>query len=563
EEELSDAFIQAHSKAEVWRIESLEKVFGSVENLDPDTITSLLRRMRQNLAGLWPSPKLQQQAKTKRTDKELKAQIFHGYEAAQDLCASAAEKHPDSWSLPIQLAALNYEESNYRAALDSHPEHSAIKLDSVASIASATEQYVGTLPLEKVELETADAFLTWFYAAMGSPDLEALEGHHQPIAGEFPKIKAALESIPGECRERHYAYFASAINSRLANVSEDLKYRYLESALSITGTHEEIEESAQVFEYYQDLNTEIKLLSRLDGSDTVAFGQPFGLFVDLLHTREIEREAGGFGKYLTNQNSSRYSYNYGRPKEDYRDKFEESSRAILEEHFEIVSLTFHNPKVESRTASQIGWTMTPYAYFLLKAKGPEVDTIPPLKIDLDFLDTSGSVILPVASAAIPLDASSIAGDPRPYRDLLLTMILDDREAESSEQVALELRAAGHGLVPGLDQLVKLPPVGWKLVDTEDRELQVEELDAATDDGAPLSTHEWRLLLESDGETLPANFVFPEVIAELSSMDEDPLTLQKFDDVDLISVESIVSLAGGRDEISFRWGWLLFILLVVV
>jgi hypothetical protein len=44
--------------------------------------------------------------------------------------------------------------------------------------------------------------------------------------------------------------------------------------------------------------------------------------VNLKHTRDIERESGGFGRYLQNQNSMSYSYNYGRPTADYRDRFE-------------------------------------------------------------------------------------------------------------------------------------------------------------------------------------------------------------------------------------------------
>ena len=97
---------------------------------------------------------------------------------------------------------------------------------------------------------------------------------------------------------------------------------------------------------------------------------------------------------LSTKTNSPYSYNYGRPTEDYRDKFEKGARSVLEEHFEILSLTFHNSKVTSRTDAQDGWTVTPYAYFLLKPKGPEIDAVPPLRIDLDFLDTSGYVVLP-------------------------------------------------------------------------------------------------------------------------------------------------------------------------
>ena len=40
--------------------------------------------------------------------------------------------------------------------------------------------------------------------------------------------------------------------------------------------------------------TEIELEARLDGSAQVGHTEPFGLFVDIRHTKEVERESGGF-----------------------------------------------------------------------------------------------------------------------------------------------------------------------------------------------------------------------------------------------------------------------------
>ncbi|MEO0414126.1 MAG: hypothetical protein AAF226_04125 [Verrucomicrobiota bacterium] len=562
EDELAGAFIQAHSQAEVWRVESLESVFGPIDDLNPETIVSLLAKMRINLATLWPNPKVQQQAKTKRTDKELKAQVLKGYRTARELCAQAVEKHSDSWALDIQLAALQYEESNYLAALGSHPDHMGTKVKSLAALQAACGKYIDTLPLEQTDEESIEPFSVWFNAALGSPNLGALKGEHQPVLGEFSKIKAALESVPQECRDRHMASFADLLDGRLPNVGPDLKYRFLEMALSITGDHEKIAESSKVFQYYRDLNTEIKLDVSLDGKDQIDPDQPFGLSVNLLHTREIERESGGFNKYLVNQNSQRYAYNYGRPTEDYRDKFEKGARAVLEEHFEVLSLTFHNPKVDSRTTAEEGWTLTPYAYFLLKTKGPEVDTIPSLKIDLDFLDTSGSVILPVASSVIPIDASEAAA-PRPYRDLSLSMILDERESAENNLLNLEIRAAGHGLMPSLEQLIELPIANFSVVEIEDRELQIEELDAETDDLAPISSHEWRLTLRPKDDALPTEFEFPTVLASLSDKQGEGLTLQKYADVDLVPVEAVTSLASGSPHSNAMWLWLLLSAVIAI
>jgi len=543
DKEFADAFIQCHSQAEVWRVEALETVFGDLEKLDTQTAASLLRRMRGNLANLWPKPKLQEQAKTKRKDKELQAQVLKGYAAASDLCANVLKHHPDDWALQVQQSALIYEESNYRATLGSHPEHSTNKRLALNGLAGACAAYSATLPLDDKKDESDEPFTTWFYAALGSPDLGALKSHHQPVSSEFPKIKASLDALPESCRKRHMTKFAKTLNTRLANVGADLKYRFLESALPITGDHERISDATKIFQYYQDLVTEIQLDVRIDGADRIDATKPFGLFVNLRHTREIERESGGFQRYLINQSNSQFSYNYGRPTEDYRDKFEKSARAALEEHFEVVSLTFHHSKVQSRTDSEPGWSVTPYAYFLLKPKGPEIDSIPPLKIDLDFLDTSGYVVLPIASAAIPIDASG-EGKPRPHRDLKLTMTLDEREVEKENKIALEVKASAHGLVPPLDQILDLNIDGFEVATDGDNELLVSELDAQTDDGAPISTREWRLILTPKSDSLPKTFTFPELKSDLNMAEEDALTLQQYDDVDLLPATAEVELGAG-------------------
>src|SRR5262249_15556770 len=161
---------------------------------------------------------------------------------------------------------------------------------------------------------------------------------------------------------------------------------------------------------------------------------PFGLFVDIEHTADIERESGGFGKYLQNQNSVQFAYNYGRPLEDYRDKFEEAARTALSEHFDVLSVTFEDPQVKSRSAERYGWRITRYAYVLLKATGPQVDRVPPLRLDLDFLDTSGYAVIPVESPIVPIDASAAAGEPRPCENLKVVQTLDERHAVKEQKL---------------------------------------------------------------------------------------------------------------------------------
>jgi hypothetical protein len=538
-QELADAFISCHSKAEVWRVESIEAVFGATDVLDAMTLSSLVGRMRMNLAGLWPNPKLQQAYQTKRKDKELQEQILHGYTAASMVLENALEKKPaESWRLSYQLAAARFEESNYRSSLAPDNTHSAMKRASLDALAAAAGEYSASLPLEDQAKETAEVFETWFYAALGSPSLEALKGHHLPTPAEYPLIKAALEGLPGEAAERHLKKFATTLNQRLANVGPDLKLRYLEAATAICGDRKELADAADVLAYYRDLVSEIELSSRIDGSDRISPDKPFGLQVNLRHTRQIEREAGGFQRYLQNQTNQQYAWNFGRPPEDYRDKFDKAARAVLEEHFEILSLTFHGEKTESRTDPDFGWRLTPYAYFLLKPKGPQIDRIPSLKIDLDFMDTSGYAIIPITSAEIPVDSSG-QPEPRPFRDLRITQTLDERSHAEDGSLYLEIKATAHGLIPPLEEILDIALPGFVLGKIEDRGLRIAELDAATDDLAPVSEAEWRIELKSATGSFPANFRFPNI--KLETAKEDGLLMQRYVDVDLVPVLSEVRL----------------------
>lgn len=543
--ELADAFISCHSKAEVWRVDAIESVFGATDTLDSPTLATLVGRMRLNLAGLWPNPKLQQAYQTKRRDKELQEQILQGYKAAQGVLERALPKKPaESWRLDEQLAALRFEESNYRSSLTPDHQHSAIKRAALDSLAAAAKDYIATLPLEDPTKETSSVFETWFYASLGSPSLEALKSHHVGTPDEYAKIKTALESLPGDSRERILKSFATTLNTRLANVAPDLKLRYLEGATAIAGKHEALADAAEVLAYYRDLTTEIQLDASVDGPDRVGTASPFGLRVNLRHTREIERESGGFQKYLQNQTNSSYAFNYGRPPEDYRDKFEKAARAALEEHFEVVSLTYHSDKVESLTDPQHGWRLTPYAYFLLKPKGPQIDRVPPLKIDLDFNDTSGYVVLPITSAEVPIDAGK--AEPRPFRDLRVTQTIDERSHKEKGSLFLEVKASAHGLVPPLDNLLETAVAGFETGRIEDRGLRVVELDAAAEDLSPVSEHEWRIELKPAGGTLPANFHFPKVKPEVAK--EDGHVRQRYVDVDLVPVGPDLALGSGEKRL---------------
>jgi len=403
-------------------------------------------------------------------------------------------------------------------------------------------------PTAEPAKDTTRLYETWFYAALGASDLNRIDAKTQLATAEIGRIKAALESLPAERVARHVEMFGNALTTRIGSCSPAVKSRYVRQGLAITGETKITRDLQQLASYYGDLVTEIRLHAELDGPTEVGHGAPFGLRVDLRHTVEIERESGGFGKYLQNQNNGNFSWNYGRPLEDYRDKFEEGLRERLKERFDVLSVTFNQPDVRSQPDAQDGWRVTPYAYVLLKPRGPEVDRIPPLSLDLDFLDTSGYCVLPIESSELLIDARGERGAARPFERLALVQTLDERQAKSGKLV-LEIKATAAGLVPTLDELVTLAPAGFDIASKEERPVSVSKFDE--DGRSVLSERLWTVTFKGrEGlARLPETFAFATPKVEVASSEHF-----RYVDADLASVGPTVALEYAYGEERARWPW---------
>ncbi|MGI9243500.1 MAG: hypothetical protein ACR2RV_22055 [Verrucomicrobiales bacterium] len=556
EDVLTNAFTKTHSLAEVYKLEDIEEVFGGLDELKPKTIAAFAETMRRNLLTVWRDPRVQDQKKTKRVDKEIQAEVKRGYETAFNVIYTALEAYPDSWRLQLAKAAILTDENNFRNDnLKDSDGFAARRADAFKEFAKAAAMYEAKLPDLAEDEESSDVYDTWFYAALGASDIGAIQDHQQPARKQLPLIREALDRLPGLAAERHLARFANNLSSRVSSVKAELKSRYLKNGLEIAGDQKQAQEAKKLFEYYADLVTEIVLETEIDGGDEIGHEQPFGLFVNIRHTKAIERESGGFAKYLQNQGSGNY-YNYGRPVENYRDKFEESARGLLEEHFEVQSVTFHSDKIKSRGIGEEGWRVTPYAYVLMKAKGPEVDMIPPLKLDFDFLDTSGFAVLPVGSAPIPVDARPAKPAGRSISEIKVTQTLDEREAEDGK-LKLEINVGAHGLIPELEELVSLDVgEGFEIVSTEDQGLSLAKLDAESEINSVISERSWLLEMQARPglASPPTSFTFPEPIVEVEEN-----VYQRYDDADLAAAEATVMLVeqyGGDDT---PWLWIAIII----
>ena len=549
---LTKAFTTCHSSAEVYRLDAIEKVFGSFDALKPKILAELCQQMRGNLMGVWRQPAEQEKSKTKRREKDIRAEVLRGYEVARAVIDRGLAKHPDEWSLVLARATFMHDENNYLQEIERSPEFAPRRQKAFNEFRRAASLYVAKAPGLEQNDETTQVFDYWYCAGLGACDPqqiteETLADLHQPKL-----IREAIASIAGEPGERHMSKFANGIFTRLTQVKPSIKFRYLKAGIEIVGEHPQAYEARKVYAYYKDLVSEIQLETKVDGADLVGHEQPFGLFVNLRHTREIERESGGFGRYLQNQNNSGnyYSYNFGRPLENYRDKFQDAAKQALGEHFEVMSVTFQDEKVNSKATSEYGWRVTPYAYLLLKARGPKIDKVPPLRLDLDFMDTSGYVVLPVESPTIPVDASPAKGAIRPFEKLQLTQTLDERQAAQGKLI-VEIKAAAHGLVPDLDQLVSIDQPGFEREKIDDQGVSVTKFDQESPATVIDSERTWLVTYHAaPGEAKPPGlFRFAS-----AKVDDAEQIFQRYVDADLAKVGAEVSLEERYERARYAWLW---------
>lgn len=548
---ISAAFTKSHSAAEVYQLADMQKVFGSTEDMEPITLAALLQTMRANLASVWRKPEVQQKSKTNRKQDELQQEVVNGYQAAKDLLSQGLLAHPDCWQLRLVEASIIHDENDYQAEVKHSTGFANNRKAALTAYAKAAECYIAAVPSLKDREFEVDVFQVWFNAALGAPDLQRITQEKLPALAQIPLIREAFQSLPEISRTQHEKMFANSLFTRMSNVNPAVKFRYVKHGLSVVDAElEQAAEAKKVYEYYNDLVSEIKLETVIDGSTKVGHEQPFGLYVNLRHTKAIERESGGFSKYLQNQNSGNgYFYNYGRPTENYRDKFETYARDALDEHFEVLSVTFQPEDVKSRMTAEDSWRTTSYAYVLLKARGPEIDRIAPLKLDLDFMDTTGYVVLPVESQALLIN-SGATGDARPADKLSLTQTLDERQAKDGKLI-LEIKAAAQGLVPDLDELVDLKFSGFEVADIEDNGVSVARFDPEHSKPVVVSDRTWSITLNDKDGAATADQEFRFASAKMP-VDEE--VWQRFDDADLVTVEQSVVLKENYDvqQISSVW-----------
>ncbi len=558
EQLLANAFTTCHSSAEVFRLSAVKNVFGELDSLKPETIAAICQKMRGSLSANWRDVRNQEAKQTNRKEPEVQQEVLRGYDVALRLAQEALAASPDNWKLLLAQACLMYDQNAYSQTVQKSSEFSDRRDQAFAQFQLAAEKYKDIVSTLEEQDQSTDVFDLWFYAALGAVDLGKITDKTVPDLRQYPKIKAAIESLPGSLAEMHMAKVANNMFTRMSPIKPEIKFRYLRGGFEIVGDHPRAWEARNLYDYYKDLVSEIKLNVQVDGDEEVGHEQPFGIYVNLLHTSEIEREAGGFTKYIQNQNNMPFAYNYGRPTEDYRDKFVDAASQALEEHFEILNVTFvGEDTMKSVAAPQAGWRLTPYAYLLLKSRGPEIDRVAPLKLDMDFLDTSGYVVIPVESPALVIDSSASRAKPRPIEDLQITQTLDERQAGEGKLI-VEISATAKGLVPNLDDIIETERENFEIVSVDDQGVLPARFDKDSHGIQILSDRSWTVEYRAKENSPNLNqFTFGD-----PKLADAGIKFQRYDDADLVEAEKTVELEKVYAN-GFQWGILYWLIPLIV
>ena len=546
------AFEGAHSFAEVYKLDDIRQVFGEPEKMPTESLATLVNSMRQRLATSWRAPQIQQQAGTKRGEPQIKAEVLAGYETLLALLDTGLKTKPDVWQLKLQQAAANFDLAEYqygnKADLDVYVKHREAAFEGFSEAAALYTLQTSVTADKPNPL----VFQLWFNANLGASDLSYVTRQQIPEIGNLQKIRDAILVLPDS--EGHLKAFGESVTNTSRRLTPELKPRYLRASLAVLEDHPAGEPARDLVQHYDDLLDEVELVAHIDGSDEIGHTKPFGLFIGLRHTSDIEREAGGFARYLVGGSSTGTPYFYPRypgQRQAPRDDLEEHLGEKLGDNFEVQSITFHDTKTQSRTIDQPGWRETPLAYVLLKAKDASVDRIPELQMDLDFYDSLGPVLLPVTTATQIVDARPGTAPARPVDKLELTQTLDARLADENEELTLELHATGNGLAPSLDKLVELDIPGFEIAKTDDQGLSIARVDSGAASVNAVSERTWLLTLKPAGDaggTL--SFKFPQPTGLVAKS-----VFKQYSDADLVEVDSELALAGIALGPASIWPWI--------
>ena len=556
-EKVVAAFDLAYSNAEAYRASHIESVFGPLEKMDERLFLLILGRMNSNLSERWRKMDVQKAGLTHRDESATLEMVRAGYAGALQMIDGWAAGHPDApraltlgGSLLMDWGDFEY----FQELVSGDPRKRMVgykekNLQAQSYFLRGTEAYAKQVPKLAPSDYSVEPYVAWFHGLLGIGSGGQLNLSKAMNRAALAKIREQMLALPGKAGKAHLSQFAKFVNARLADennpLHEDLKYRYLASALVITKDDPFTLGAEKKVAYFDELLSEIRLQTRVDGPNTVGRDQEFGIIVSIVHTEAMGRVAQ-FGQYLSNDPNAGPAKQKKkaasplakkmRESQSPREELEFSLTEALSPFFEIKSFTFTTPDVKPRPTAKPGWEETVLAYILVHAKDASVDKIPPVGMELKFMDLTGPVTIPAESAETVIKVSADA-PARPAQKVEVTQALDTRQFQINGALALEVKAVANGIVPELEQLLDLSAlkkVAAVRSISPHEGLQVKELNTWGDQVAPRTERLWTLSL--DGDPIRAADAPTEVPLPTAKSKDVTVVSQSYRDMDLITLD---------------------------
>jgi hypothetical protein len=176
-------------------------------------------------------PTIQQQNKTKRTDKDIQAEVNRGYELVIGLTEKAVEARPSDWRLWMVNGATHFDWAEYaygkqeKLAIYTEKRDKAFEM-----LQKAAELYAAQVTSMDENQQTPMVFQQWFNATLGASDLAFLTRQQKMDTNRIDQIRDALRALPEETVERHLAAFGKSLSDSVNGLPPELKPRYLRLA---------------------------------------------------------------------------------------------------------------------------------------------------------------------------------------------------------------------------------------------------------------------------------------------------------------------------------------------
>ncbi|MFT5526274.1 MAG: hypothetical protein ACI9HK_004248, partial [Pirellulaceae bacterium] len=541
EEHLVQAFDYCHSRAEIYTREHMVKVFGPLKKIPPSFAVRLVEKMRDKLALQWRELSVQSNAATRRNTADIFHMVDDGYGEATTIATDWLKSQEDTSRMESAAGSLfaDWAEFAYfqSVATEDRGDRFAEYLQRTEQAqthfragAAAYASLVPNLPREDFDLTL---FRSWFYSLLGITHDGGVNLRKGVTHKGLQELRQAMLDLPDGASEVHLQLFSTMVadNIEANRIAAEMKYRYLSSAVKVSGGQSTIYPAEEKIKYYDSLLQEIRLETRIHGSDRIHPSGEFGVFVSLVHTADIARESGGFGMYLQNQVQKTVSGRNVVEKPFYRDRFEEALRLTLGNFFDIRSIIFANPADGIREISAAKgaafastdqvWQETPLCYLLLATKDATVDRVPALEIQLDFFDREGKVVIPVPSNPLQIEIATDASIERPVGNVSVTQIVDSREL-SANLLKINVSATADGLLPDLERILKVSEYSLPILEVENEGgLQVKRLHNGPEGLFPQSERSWIVHLDPTpllrGASQRVEFQFPTAVSPESKM----------------------------------------------